>query len=578
MTAVQLSLSQHSGVTTTGTIPHSTIDPSSHERRVLLPPVRQVLATTAVLGIILATTLLLQRASGAYAASFGAEADEASHYVTAVMIRDYLVQGFPGNPVTFAKSFYLHYPRVGFGLWPPLMHVCSGIWMLAFGAGRTSIMSLLAILTSTWAFVFYRLSRPFLGTIGAVISAVLLLLLPIDQKLTSEVMLDLPLALIMLLVMAAYARYLETEKTADALTFGVWAAVALLVKYNALALGLLPPLCIVLTGRYYLLRRKSFWLPAVPVIVIAGPWYFIMRNFIHYAAEPGKDAWTIPVAIVANAKGMVFIAGPLMFLLAVVGFALRRGDISRRMEFRSKEGALCTAAAAIIVSLFVFHSFIYPIYEPRYLFPAIPALILLASQSIKYMYPVLSERPILAGGAVLLLLTVHVGSTFALPSKRTSAYVKVADAVNAAGLQHSQAVLVSAEGIGEGMLTAEFTMRDQRPDHYVVRATKVLAKQTLMGDNYQLKYKSPDEIMSLLDSIPIAIVVIQKCPVGRCGEHENILIEAASRYPQRLQLLSVIPDETGSPINIYRVIGNESRAVRSLRIDMTEHLGTTLEK
>jgi hypothetical protein len=99
-----------------------------------------------------------------------------------------------------------------------------------------------------------------------------------------------------------------------------------------------------------------------------------------------------------------------------------------------------------------------------------------------------------------------------------------------------------------------------------------------MGDNYQLKYKTPEEMMTALDAIPISVVVIQRCPKGKCGEHENLLIQAAQQYPERWRLSSAIPSESGSPILIYRISGNEDKAVRALHIDMTPTLGTTVEK
>lgn len=547
------------------------------QRKFTLPTTRHILIDTAVLLIVLVVTTLLQWASGAHSAAFGAESDEASHYVTSVMVRDYVVLSPRANPITFAKEFYVHYPRVAFGLWPPLFHISSGAWMLAFGTARGSIMSWLVTLTSISAFVFYRISRPLLGLVGATIATLLLVLLPITQQATSAVMPDMAFALIMLLAMAAYARYLTDERTKDAFMFGLWAAIAFLVKYNAFALALLPPLCVVITGRYYLLRRSSFWVPAAVVIVIAAPWYFIMRHLVLYAAEPGSDGMTIWASLVANAKGVIFIAGPIMFALAVLGFGLVRAG-RLQWEAKSKEWSLCIVGAAMIMALFIFHSTIYPIYEPRYLLPATPPLILLAAQSVRYVQSAFSKRSALVMAALLVLMAAHAALTFAVPAKKTSAYVTATDAVLASGLPHNGGVLVSADGIGEGMLTAEFAMRDQRPDHYVVRASKVLANQRLMGDKYELRYQTPDEIMSLLDSIPIAMVVMQQCPKGRCGEHENLLDQTATRYPQRWRLSSVVPSEIGSPIRIYQIIGNESKAVRSLQIDMTNTLGTTVEK
>jgi hypothetical protein len=124
-----------------------------HQRQINL---RLILLEVGVFLGLFVVTLLLQRASGAHSAALGAEPDEASHYATGVMVHDYFVRGLPGNPLTFAKEFYIHYPRVAFGLWPPLFHLCSGVWMLAFGTGRMSIMVMLAALTAIWAWLLYR--------------------------------------------------------------------------------------------------------------------------------------------------------------------------------------------------------------------------------------------------------------------------------------------------------------------------------------------------------------------------------------------------------------------------------------
>lgn len=547
------------------------------DRQVTHRPLHLILRDAAVLLIILLVTLSLQWASGAHSAAFGAEPDEASHYVTSVMIRDYIAGGLPGNPVTFAKDFYIHYPRVAFGLWPPLFHVFSGLWMLAFGATRTSILFLLAAFTTAWAFIFYLISRTALGTIGAAVCAVLLVLLPVTQKSTSIVMLEIPFAVMMLLAMAAYARYLERERTADALVFGLCAAMALLVKYNALALALVPPLCVILTGRHYLWRSKSFWLPAAVVLIIAGPWCWTMRHLALYAADMGTRTPTLMTALAANAKNTVVVAGPVVFVLAVFGTVLIRSNIRRRPEDGSaKSYSLYVVAAAMILALFIFHTLIHRLYL-RYFLPAAPALMLLSRPSLEYLQSVFRKRTALTAATLSLVVGLHVASTFGVPLKKTSAYVKAADAVISSGLPHKGAVFVSADAEGEGMITAEFVMRDRRPDHYVVRASKVLATQDVMGDKYQLKYHTPEQVMMVLDSIPVAIVVMQRCPKGKCGQHENLLNEAAALYPERWRLSSVIPSEPASPILVYEIIGNETKTVQTLQLDMIRTLGTTID-
>jgi 4-amino-4-deoxy-L-arabinose transferase-like glycosyltransferase len=526
--------------------------------------------------LLLGVTLCLQLASGAYTSAFGAEPDEASHYVTAVMIRDYIVQGLPGAPVSFAKNFYLHYPRVAFGLWPPLFHILSGLWMVVFGVSRSSVMFLLATFTVCWAWIFFRVSYSVIRFYGAAISALLLVLLPVTQFYTSSVMVDIPLALAMLLAMRAYARYLVSEKISDALLFGLFAALALLVKYNGFALVLLPPLCLVITGRYYLLRTKSFWLPALVVPLIAGPWYLAARRLVLYAAEPGAERVPLGLSsLVTSATGIILVAGPVIFGLALIGACLVSFRRLPRETNKGEARMLFSVSAAMVLAVFLFHVF-YPLFEIRYSLPAAPALILLSWSTIDYVRLHAPKRRWLAA-SLLLLLAVQMVFIFQIPKKTGGAYVSTAQAVLDAGLPANGAVLVSADGLGEGMLTSEFVMKDRRPDHYVVRASKVLATQTLMGDSYQLIYQNPEALMTALDSIPVAIVVLQQCSTNLCGEHVKLLTQTVERYPDRFGLAKIIPSEGSFPILIYRINGNDGKPVKELHIDMAPTLGTMIE-
>ena len=99
-----------------------------------------------------------------------------------------------------------------------------------------------------------------------------------------------------------------------------------------------------------------------------------------------------------------------------------------------------------------------------------------------------------------------------------------------------------------------------------------------MLDDYQLIYQDVEALMTALDSIPVATVVMQQCPKGLCGEHEKLLEQTIERYPDRFGLIKVIPSEDAAPILIYRINGNEGKPVKALHIDMAPTLGTTLSK
>ena len=57
-------------------------------------------------------TILLQWASGTYAGDFGGYPDEPGHYVTGLMVRDYVAERFPDSPMTFAENYSCIIPKV----------------------------------------------------------------------------------------------------------------------------------------------------------------------------------------------------------------------------------------------------------------------------------------------------------------------------------------------------------------------------------------------------------------------------------------------------------------------------------
>ena len=111
-------------------------------------------------------------------------------------------------------------------------------------------------------------------------------------------------------------------------------------------------------------------------------------------------------------------------------------------------------------------------------------------------------RPVFAG----LIALLYVSSTFAVPHRLSLGYAKLAaDVMSNPKFEHS-VMLVSSEHFGEGMFIAEIALREPRPSHYILRATKVLSRSRWNLDNYELLRKTPEEVMKLsgVDSSPTA--------------------------------------------------------------------------
>jgi len=101
----------------------------------------------------------LQIAGGAYAAEFNGDPDEAAHFVSGLMAHDYLAAIPLANPIVWAEQYYLHYPKVAIGHWPPGFYIVEALWWLIVSPSRGSALCLQAALAAIAGLVFYRLAR-----------------------------------------------------------------------------------------------------------------------------------------------------------------------------------------------------------------------------------------------------------------------------------------------------------------------------------------------------------------------------------------------------------------------------------
>ena len=544
---------------------------------------QQLVKHLTIFALLFTVALSLQLLSGAYSGAFGQERDEAAHYVTALMIRDYVVAGFPADPMEYAKDYYARYPRVAFGIWPPVFHLLTAGWMLVFGPGRVAVLLLMALCTACWGYFLFRLVLPHLSLWWAVLSALVLVAIPPTQRSTTAVMLDIPTAVLILLAGLVYARYLATERIVYALGFGLIASAAILTKYNGALLALVPPIAVGLTARFYLLRRWSFWAPALVVLAIAGPWYWSMRHLVAYAAEPGQGEDAIWFISLTNLLTLLQMAGPIALGLAVVG-AVEAVRLARRnlWERAASGWADAVVAIAVLVATWIFHSLMYPIVGFRYLLPAAPCVIFLAVLGLRSLLrSVVISSPGKAGvfASVAGFIAFMPGLAFSvpLPKKDTAAFVLAAEKALEQPLVRDGVILVSSAGSGEGMLVAEIAMRDRGRARFVARASKLFADSHLMGHDYRLLYQTPHELIQALDEIPVSVAVVEECTEADCDAHHRLLSDAIRDVPSRWCLAGQFVQTGKPPLRIYTLSGNEGKSLKSIRINMQRTLHDIIE-
>lgn len=529
---------------------------------------------------LLAWTVTLQWFAGAYSSEFSGYPDEPAHYVTGLMVHDYIASGLPAHPMKYAEDYYLHYPKVAFGMWGPLPHVVEGVWMLVFSTSRTSLLLLMAMITATLAFTLSQVIRGEFDTLLGLAAGLALVAVKYVQTFTGMVMADNLCALLDFWAILCFGRYLDSERRRDAILFGVFGSLSVLTKGNGLALGFVPPLAVLLTRRFDLVKRLNFWIPAGIVVVLAGPWQYVSARLLTGIAER-EVSWSI-----ASAYGPMIlgILGPWLLPFVLVGVY---GRVIVPFRTRSIKGRWA-AAGAFVPAFWIFHGLIPSAdAETRYAVALVAPILMFCSAGVAQIaawlrFPGVPFR-VRAGALVVAAVCIFGATSFAVPRKQSYGFMEVADMLASRLDFQNSVVLISSEGGGEGWLVSEIAMRDHRPGHIVLRASKVLARSNWVGRHYEPLYPTPEEIMGYLESIPIRLLVIDKSSGSATVPHHRTLIKMLTMYPARWQFLGVYPQKmqataTGSRIEVYRLIGQENRPRGKIRLDLRYTLGKWIER
>lgn len=440
---------------------------------------------------------------GATSSGFGWGDDEAAHMVSGVMIHDYLRGVGDANPIEFAKDYYVHYPKVAIGQWPPGYHATQALWTLVFGVSRVSIVLFGSFLAAGVAALVFAALRGVRGPLVAGAGALLYLLLPLVQRYSATPGTEVLVSGLAFAAVLAFARFLERGGWRPAMAFGVLASLAILSKANALALALVPPVALVLRREPRRLLDRALWGAAGLVALVAGPWTLF---FLSVSQSTWGGGTTLSLDYSARAAetygaGLVHVGGPLILLLAVVGAASRLRE--------ARPGGLWAASAAWILVGLAFHIVVPSSIEVRHLMLFAPALVLLAAEGAVFvvgLWPRLpAPRAALAGAALLLAGFSLLAWEF--PRKDIHGYDEAVAYVRGAPGLEGEVLLVDAGPIGDGLCVSEFVLADDRPEHVVLRATKLLAHASWTGEGYEELYPEPEALAQALVEVPVGLVL-----------------------------------------------------------------------
>jgi hypothetical protein len=95
--------------------------------------------------------VLLHWYAGTFHSEFGRYQDEGMHYITGLLVHDFIASGHWTHPMAFAKDYYMHFPKVGLGNWPPGFPLLQSAWAFLFGVSRPALLFFMIFLLSLLA-------------------------------------------------------------------------------------------------------------------------------------------------------------------------------------------------------------------------------------------------------------------------------------------------------------------------------------------------------------------------------------------------------------------------------------------
>jgi hypothetical protein len=517
--------------------------------------------------------VLLQWRANTFRSELGGDPDEPAHYVTGLMVHDYIAAGFPGSPMPYARDYYLHYPKVALGHWPPFFYVVQAVWTLVFTTSRTSVMLLMAAITALLATVLCESLRDECSLAVGMGAAALMISVPVIEEASHLLMAEMLVALLVLLAVLAYGRYLDTEGWRPALWFGIWFTLALLTKGTAIQLALVPPLAVLFGRRWHLLRRFSFWLPAILVLSIAGPWYLRVPGAQHESVARYGGLTFFRYRLTETPVDWADMLGIVLLAAATLGLL-----ICCRQILRGSAAGKWTASLAVLLGVYLVRPFIGA-FEDRHLVVNIPVLLMFSAMGAawclrqpRWQRLKATPRNLLVGLVLIALVSFNVRES---PVKLHYGFSEAAQDLLSRPAFKDSVFLICGSPTSEGVLISEVAARESRPGHIVLRASKMLASQDWMGLHYQPIFHDQDDVLQYLESIPTGIVIIDA--EGRETPHGHLLSQGIQLHPEKWELLAQYPPGGGGhfragDIQVYRLIGHEGRPVSKIRIPMRSGL------
>lgn len=473
-------------------------------------------------------------------------ADEPSHFLNGYFIADYLRHHLGANPMGAATEFYIHYPKISIGHWPPAYYGFLGLLFLVLPPTMPVAFALNVLVSALPALGIAAALAMLCNRRTAIAGVLVYVLTPLVIEGNLMFMVDQPLAACLVAATAVWIAYAEQPGWGRAFGFALLAALAVLMKGNGWLAVFIPVFHIALTGRWRLLLSVRLVVAALLAAVLVVPWYMLTAKIaadgFNYQAGP---AYAMK-ALAANLATLWHNLTPVGVLLAVFAVAAEyrvRGQSARRWS-------IVSGLLSLVLATLTLQSLVPVDIVDRYMAPALPAVVVLALLGAWRLPALLPAGATARTAAILgavLAAVMAVPGVLHLAQREPKADTGIA-MLSARLAAHDAPVVTVIDGpaSAEGAFIAQSAVRDSRLQGYVVRASKLLADSNFMGSSYTLKYADGAQVLAALRRLGVQYVVVVR-------EHDR------PAYPHSTQLRDALA-AAGSGFTLQQRLAHQYRA------------------
>jgi hypothetical protein len=516
-----------------------------------MKPDRNLLLRLALAGYligILAGVISLLR-THAYTAGFSG-ADEPAHFLNTYFISIYLKSHLGTNPLAFASDFYIHYPKISIGHWPPAYYALLSPLFLFFNATVQNALIINLVISALPAVLVAVALTYLVGARTALLGTFVYAFAPIVLEGYAYFMLDQALATCCVAGALAWYLYASQPGWARSFLFAGLCAFGILLKGNGWLIVLVPIYHIILTSNYRLLKNLNLYAGAIAALVLVVPWYWLTASISAdgFNYQPGL-AYALR-ALKSNLGFMSMNVGPASFVMATFAIFV---EFKNRALAPARWSAISVCISLILATLTLQSAVPVDIVD-RYLAPALPPFLILVFVGFSHCFNLFSNfGQSISGKVFLFIFTVSLifPGFMHLANRHSKPDYRMADISNLyEKSSFNSAWIIDGTSNAEGSFIAAMAIKDPSLQNYALRASKLFSDSNFMGSSYKLKFHDDSELVGELKRMGVKYVVVAQ------GEEKP--------FPHSIQLMNALSSSTSTFKKIASFKHNRSNGVTDL--------------